>query len=285
MLAKLNTLLEMIKFKHTVFAMPFGLMGVVLAARGLPDWRTVFWVVLAMVGARTCAMTFNRIADRKFDAANPRTASRALPTGAVSLQESWVMVVAGGVLFFMACAMLNRLTLYLAPFILGLTLFYSLTKRFTWFCHIILGLALSLAPTGGWVAVTGTLGGYPWVLSLGVLFWVSGFDAIYACLDADFDRKFGLYSMPAVLGRQRTFRVAVAFHLLAFILFTITGIQMGLNVFYFIGILITGAALFYQHLVITPRDLTKIQLSFFTMNGIISLTLFLATCLSLLISG
>ena len=150
---KLAILLEMIKFQHTVFAMPFALMGAFLAARGLPGVRVFFWVILAMVGARTCAMTFNRIVDRRFDAANPRTAGRALPAGAVSLTESWLMVVASGALFFFACFMLNATALLIAPFALGLTLVYSLTKRFTWLCHVVLGLALACSPLGGWVAV------------------------------------------------------------------------------------------------------------------------------------
>lgn len=285
MLEKLKILLEMIKFKHTVFAMPFALMGAFLAARGLPSAWVFLWVIVAMVGARTCAMTFNRIVDAKFDAANPRTAKRAIPAGEVSFKESWLMVLGSGALFFLACAMLNKLTLWLAPFALGLTLFYSLTKRFTWFCHVVLGVALAFSPLGGWVAVTGSLAGFPWVLSLGVLFWVAGFDAVYACLDANFDRDAGLYSMPAKLGRKNAFKIAVAFHMLAFLLFTLTGIFMQLNYFYYIGIIVTGAALFYQHFVVNPRDLSRIQVSFFTMNGLISLTLFLATCLSLATSG
>ncbi|WP_457574358.1 UbiA-like polyprenyltransferase [Desulfolithobacter sp.] len=281
MLAKIKILLEMIKFKHTVFAMPFALIGAFLAADGVPRFRVFFWVVVAMVGARTCAMTFNRIADRHFDAANPRTATRALPAGEVTLGQSWAMMLCSGALFFFACYMLNTTALMIAPFALALTLIYSLTKRFTWLCHVVLGLALAFSPLGGWVAVRATLEGYPWVLSLGVLFWVAGFDTIYACLDADFDRKAGLYSMPAFFGRRRAFRLAVFFHVLAFILFTFTGYQMGLGLIYYIGIVLTGGALFYQHIVVNPRDLSRIQVSFFSMNGFIALTLFIATWLSL----
>ncbi len=282
---KIQILLEMIKFKHTVFAMPFALMGAFLAGRGLPSPRVFVLVVLAMVGARTCAMGFNRIVDRRFDAANPRTANRALPAGQVSLAESWAMVILSGLLFFTACFLLNRLAFVIAPFALGLTLFYSLTKRFTWLCHLVLGVALAFSPLGGWVAVAGSLQGYPWVLSLGVAFWVAGFDTIYACLDADFDREAGLYSMPARLGRGRAFILAVLFHALAFVLFLATGIQTGLNWWYYGGIVITGGALFYQHLVVNPRDLSRIQVSFFSMNGLIALTLFGATWLSLLTGG
>ncbi|MCI5130895.1 MAG: 4-hydroxybenzoate octaprenyltransferase [Candidatus Electrothrix sp. EH2] len=285
MLKKIHILLEMIKFRHTVFALPFALMGAFLAARGVPSLRVFFWVIIAMVGARTAAMTFNRIADYRFDAANPRTEQRALPAGAVSLKESWLMVAASSALFFLASGMLNPLALLLSPFALGLTFFYSLTKRFTWLCHVILGLALAVAPLGGWVATTGSLRDYPWVLSLGVLFWVSGFDIIYAAQDAEFDRKAGLYSMPASLGRKNAFFLAVSFHALAFLLFTLTGYLQGLNRVYYIGIVLTGSALFYQHLIVNPRDISRIQVSFFSMNGFISLTLFVVTFFSLLIEG
>ncbi len=285
MLNKIKIMLEMIKFKHTVFAMPFALMGAFLAGRGLPTLWVFFWVVVAMVGARTAAMTFNRIADYRFDAANPRTAKRAIPAGEVSLTESWLMVTVSAALFFFACWMLNPMALTIAPFALALTFIYSLTKRFTWLCHLVLGLALAFSPLGGWVAVAGSLSGYPWVLSLGVLFWVTGFDCIYACMDAEFDREAGLYSMPASLGRHNSFRLAVLFHALAFILFTLTGYLQDLNFVYYIGIIVTGAALFYQHLVVNPKDLTRIQMSFFSMNGFIALTLFVVTWISLLMVG
>ncbi|MDD2467871.1 MAG: putative 4-hydroxybenzoate polyprenyltransferase [Desulfobulbus sp.] len=278
---KINVLLEMIKFQHTVFALPFALMGAFLAKRGIPDVAVFFWVVVAMVGARTSAMTFNRIVDRRFDAANPRTIGRALPAGEVTLLQSWLLMVLASLLFFFACYMLNPLALKIAPLALGLTLFYSLTKRFTWLCHVVLGVALAISPLGGWVAVAATLQGYPWVLSLAVLFWVAGFDCIYACLDADFDREAGLFSMPAIFGRQKGFRVAVLFHVLAFVLFTLTGVLTKLNSWYFLGVAITAGALFYQHLIVSPRDLSRIRQSFFSMNGIISLTLFGATCLAL----
>jgi len=193
------------------------------------------------------------------------------------------MVVLAGALFFFACLNLNRLTLQLAPVALFLTLFYSYTKRFTWMCHVVLGIALAFSPLGGWVAVTGSLSSYPYMLSLGVLFWVAGFDTVYACLDADFDRQEGLYSMPAKFGRRNAFRLAVLFHIVAFGLFISTGIASGLNYIYYVGIAFAGAALFYQHMIVNPRDLSRIQLSFFTMNGLISLTLFVATWLSLVI--
>ena len=285
MINKIKVMLEMIKFKHTVFALPFAFMGAFLAGRGVPSLHVFLWVIVAMAGARTCAMGFNRIADRRFDARNPRTANRALPAGSVTVGESWLMVVLSGVLFFIACFMLNRLALQMAPFALALTLLYSLTKRFTWLCHVVLGLALAFSPLGGWVAVSGSFQGYPWFLSLAVLFWVAGFDTIYACLDADFDREAGLFSMPAHFGRRRAFHLAVIFHILAFIFFVATGYDAGLSVYYFAGVALTGCALFYQHIVVNPTDLSRIRLSFFSMNGIISLTLFAATWLSLALHG
>jgi len=283
MLKKISILLEMIKFEHTVFALPFAFMGAFLSARGMPHVVTCAWIILAMVGARTCAMGFNRIVDREYDRLNPRTASRALPARTVKLTEAWSMVIVAAGLFFFACYNLNQLTFILSPFALGLTLFYSLTKRFTWLCHVVLGLALAFSPLGGWVAVSGSLQNYPYVLSLGVLFWVAGFDTVYACLDADFDTRMGLFSLPARFGRRNAFRMAVLFHVIAFILFVLTGIYARLNFIYYMGILLTGAALFYQHLVVNPRDLSRIQLSFFTMNGLISLTLFVATWISLVV--
>ena len=283
MFKKIAILLEMIKFEHTIFALPFALIGAFLAKRGVPDAATFGWVVVAMVGARTSAMGFNRIVDRQFDKKNPRTADRALAAGTVKIWEAWGMVVIAAALFFFACYNLNQLTLILSPFALALTFIYSLTKRFTWLCHVVLGVALAFSPLGGWVAVKGTLINFPFVLSAAVLFWVAGFDAVYACLDVEFDQQTGLYSLPARFGRKNAFKLAVVFHLVAFVLFLVTGVLSRLNYFYYIGIVLTGAALFYQHIVVNPRDLSRIQLSFFTMNGLISLTLFVATWLSLVV--
>ncbi len=278
---KISALLEMIKFKLTIFAMPFAFTGMFLAAQGVPQLRILLWVVLAMVGARTCAMGFNRIADWKFDKLNPRTANRAIPAGEVKMAEAWALVIISGTLFFFAGYSLNSLTLLLSPFALFLTLFYSLTKRFTAFCHVVLGVALAIAPLGGWVAVTGSMVNFPWVLCLGVLFWVAGFDTIYACLDTDFDKKAGLNSLPSTIGGQNAFRLAGVFHIIAFICFTLTGVNMELHLVYYIGIVVTAVALLYQHMIVKPEDLSRIHASFFQMNGLISVTLFFATWISL----
>ncbi|MGW8194813.1 MAG: UbiA-like polyprenyltransferase [Desulforhopalus sp.] len=284
-LRKIIILLEMIQFKLTVFALPFAFTGAFLASRGMPELTVVFWIVLAMFGARTCAMGFNRIVDRTFDKANPRTSARAIPAGDVRLFEAWLMVILAGALFFFACSMLNRLTLILAPFALSLTLFYSFTKRFTLLCHLILGLALAFSPLGGWVAVQGSLAGYPFVLSIGVVFWVAGFDTIYACMDADFDRQWGLHSLPSRIGKKRAFRLAGFFHIQALIFFALTGVHAGLNIYYYLGLALASGALVYQHMVVRPEDLSKIHASFFSMNGIVSITLFIATWISLVSQG
>ena len=275
----------MIQFKLTIFALPFAFTGAILAERGMPRMTVVFWVILAMVGARTCAMGFNRIVDRKFDEGNPRTAARAIPAGSVKLGEAWLMVIAAGVLFFFSCLMLNPLTLQLAPVALGLTLFYSLTKRFTFLCHLVLGAALAFSPLGGWVAVAGTLRDYPYMLSLRVIFWVAGFDTIYACLDAEFDRSTGLYSLPSRMGKRKAFRLAGVFHIIAFLFFLLTGWQAQLNGYYYVGVVLAAGALLYQHTLVKPEDLSRIHASFFSMNGFISITLFFATCLALLTAG
>lgn len=281
MLKKIGILLEMIKFKLTIFAMPFGLTGAFLGARGVPESVVLLWVILAMVGARTCAMGFNRIVDRTFDQKNPRTAARAIPAGEVKIVEAWIMVILSGCLFFFSCYKLNSLTFTLSPFVLTLALVYSLTKRFTSLCHLVLGLALACAPLGGWVAVVGTLDVYPYALSIGVLFWVAGFDIIYGCLDTDYDRKAGLHSLPSRIGPKNAFRLAGFFHLLAFLFFALTGLHEKLNSFYFIGLVLAGVALFNQHRIVSPKDLSRIHASFFSMNGFISMTIFIATWLAL----
>lgn len=276
--------LETIKVSHSVFALPFALMGAFLAAGGPPGLRVAAWTVVAAVAARTAAMTFNRLVDRHFDAANPRTASRALATGAISPGEAWAVVAVSAAVFVAACAALNPLTLRLAPGVLVLTLGYSLTKRFTALAHLVLGAALALAPLGGWVAVSGSLAGYPVVLSAAVLLWVAGFDIVYACLDDAFDRSVGLHSIPSRLGRPAALGLARAFHLLAFAGFAWTGWRFGLGLPYAVGLVAAGAALAYEHAIVNPRDLSRLQVSFLTMNGLVSAVLFASTWLSLAVS-
>ncbi|MDX1382923.1 MAG: UbiA-like polyprenyltransferase [Thermoanaerobaculia bacterium] len=281
MMQALAVRLEMIQFKHTVFALPFAFLGAILAARGLPPLAAALWVLVAMVGARTAAMAFNRIVDARFDALNPRTADRALPAGLVSTREAWLLVVVSVAVFELACLRLNPLTLALSPLVLLLVLGYSLTKRFTAGSHLVLGAALSLSPLGGWVAVTGSLGGYPWWLSLGVLLWVAGFDIVYSCQDADFDRRFGLHSIPARLGRRRALRLAAALHAAALAAFAAVGFAVAIGPLYLAGVALAGAAMLYEHLLVRPDDLSMVHRSFFTMNGVVSVVLLVATAVSL----
>src|SRR5258708_31220222 len=207
----------MIKIEHTLFALPFAFLGAVLAANGLPSPRQLFWIVLAMVGARSAAMAFNRIADRSFDARNPRTATRALPAGLLSVGFVWIFTIVAAALFLFSAAMLNRLTLVLAPVALVSVLLYSFTKRWTQLSHLVLGWSLSIAPTGAWIAVRGNLASaVPLLLSLVVLLWTAGFDVLYACQDYDFDLKAGLYSIPKRFGIPRSLLIARLFHVGAF---------------------------------------------------------------------
>ena len=284
-MTRLKLWLETIKVSHSVFALPFALMGAFLAAGGPPDWRTTGWTVLAAGAVRTAAMTFNRLVDRRFDAANPRTASRALAAGTIRPAEAWAVVAVSSAVFVAACAALNPLTLRISPAVLALTLGYSLAKRFTALAHLVLGAALALAPLGGWVAASGTLAGYPAILSAAVLFWVAGFDVVYACLDEAFDRQVGLHSIPARLGRPASLRLARAFHLVAFAGFAWTGWCLGLGLPYALGLAAAGAALAYEHAIVSPRDLSRIQVSFLTMNGAVSAVLFAATWISLAVRG
>lgn len=277
MIRKIHTFLEMIKFEHTIFALPFAFMGAFLAAGDVPESTKCLWILLAMVGARTAAMGFNRIVDLPYDRKNPRTASRALPQGTIKVSEAWLFVILASLLFFFAAYNLNRLTFMLSPLALSIVLLYSFTKRFTWLSHIFLGLTLGVAPTAGWIAVKGSFDAAPIILSAGVIFWVAGFDTIYACMDFEFDRREGLHSIPCKFGKERALAFAVGFHVLAFMFFVCTGIMTGLGWVYYAGIALTAVALVVQHTLVTPRDLSKINLSFFTMNGVISITLFLAT--------
>jgi 4-hydroxybenzoate polyprenyltransferase len=281
-ISKVRILLEMIKFEHTIFALPFAYLGAFLAAEGLPDLCTSMWILVAMVGARTAAMGFNRIVDIPFDSKNPRTKERALPKGTVRARDTWTMVMVASGIYFLSAYELNRLAFLLSPVFLAIVLSYSYTKRFTSLCHIFLGLALSLAPTAGWISVKGSVEFLPLILSTGVLFWVAGFDVLYGCLDYDFDRKQGLHSIPARWGIKKAFWISGLFHLVAFIAFISVGFQAHLNWIYYSGLLATFALLVMQRLVVNPSDLSRMNMAFFTFNGAISIILFTATAISLI---
>ncbi len=280
---KIKILLDMIKFEHTIFALPFAYLGAFLAARGFPSLRQCWWILVAMVGARTCAMGFNRIVDVPFDAKNPRTKDRALPSGKVKPKEAWAMVIIAAILYFWAAYELNSLAFKLSPIVLATVMFYSYTKRFTPLCHLFLGLAIGIAPTAGWIAVRGSVSYLPIILSIGVMFWVGGFDILYACLDEEFDKKIGLHSIPAKFGRRKAFWISGFFHAIAFGCFVAVGILAHLNWIYYLGVVITFILLVMQRIVVTPSDISRMNMAFFTLNGAISIVLFVATALALII--
>lgn len=269
-----RTTLEMIKIEHTLFALPFAFLGAVLAARGIPAWRELLWITLAMVGARSTAMAFNRIADREIDARNPRTKMRAIPAGALSVSFAWMFTIASAILFFVAAAMLNRLTLLLAPVALASLLLYSYTKRFTSLSHIVLGWCLAIAPTGAWISVRGHLDSLvPLLLSLIVLLWTAGFDVLYACQDYDFDRAAGLHSIPARVGIKRALWVSRLLHAGAFAALVALFWMTHLGALALLGVVATGALLVYQHTLVRADDLGRLNAAFFTTNAFVSVIL------------
>ena len=266
--------LEMIKIEHTLFALPFAFLGAVLAANGLPTLRQILWIIVAMVGARSAAMAFNRIADRNIDARNPRTATRAIPAGLLSVGFVWAFTLISAAVFLFAAAMLNRLTLLLAPVALASVLLYSFTKRWTQFSHLVLGWCLSIAPTGAWIAVRGEIGSaIPLLLSLVVLLWTAGFDVLYACQDYDFDRREGLRSIPARIGIPRALWIARALHAAAFLALVWLYAATGLGPVAFAGVIATGALLVYQHRLVRADDLGRLNAAFFTTNAFVSVIL------------
>jgi 4-hydroxybenzoate polyprenyltransferase len=278
-------LLDMIKFPHTIFALPFALTGLVLASGGLPKGRVVLWVVAAMVGARTAAMGWNRIADRDIDARNPRTASRHLPAGTVRVTEAWALTLAGAALLLLAAWRLNPLCLELAPVALAAFLFYPYTKRFTWLCHFFLGLCLAAAPVGAWIAARGSLDPRILPLAAAVLLWTAGFDILYALQDLEHDRKEGLHSLPRVLGTAGSLAAARLLHGGMFALLVWEGFLLDLGLFYWAALAVTAGLLVYEHRLVSPRDLSKLDAAFFTMNGIVSLVVFVGTFLDVAAGG
>ncbi|TDI12829.1 MAG: 4-hydroxybenzoate octaprenyltransferase [Acidobacteria bacterium] len=282
-LRRLTVTLEMIKFQHTLFALPFAFTGMILAARGLPRWGTLLWVMLAMVGARSAALTFNRIADRRFDAANPRTAGRALPAGKISLGFAAGFVVVSAGLFVLAAAMLNPLCFALSPVALLVALGYSFTKRFTPLSHFVLGLSLAMAPMGGWLAVTGTFGIQPLLLSFAVLAWTAGFDILYACQDRDFDRRAGLHSIPARWGVRASLRASSLLHSLTVLALVGLIPLADLGWIYLAGMGLIAAFLFYEHSLVSPANLGRLNVAFFQVNAWVSVLIFTVTLFDLLI--
>jgi 4-hydroxybenzoate polyprenyltransferase len=275
LLRSIGTTLEMIKWEHSIFALPFALTGAMLAAQGWPHPLQLLWIVICMVTARSAAMAFNRWADADLDAVNPRTSNRAIPAGLLSRSFVAVFTVVMSALFVVSAAQLNRLTLWLSPVALAILLLYSYTKRLTRWSHIFLGLSLGLAPAAGWIAIRGSVDPRILVLTAAVLFWVAGFDVLYACQDAEHDRKQGLNSVPAAIGIAGAFWVARSMHTLMLVLLVWLVHLFALGVLGLVGIAVVAALLLYEHLLVSPKDMRRLNAAFFTMNGVISIVFFL----------
>jgi 4-hydroxybenzoate polyprenyltransferase len=274
-LHKLRTTLDMIRFEHTVFALPFAFIGALLAAKGLPTAWQVGWIVAAMVGARSAAMTFNRIADFDYDKLNPRTSGRALPRGNLSIEFAVVFTIAMSALLVFSAWQLNWLCFYLSFPTLAILLLYSYTKRFTSLSHIVLGFAVGGAPLAAWLAIRGEFAWPPILLSAAVMFWVAGFDLIYALQDIDFDRKTNLFSLPSKFGIVAALRVSTLFHVLTVLLLIGTATLVNLGWMAYAGIAIVAGILYWEHRVVTPQDLSRVNVAFFNLNGYISILLLL----------
>jgi 4-hydroxybenzoate polyprenyltransferase len=269
-LHNLRVTLEMIKWEHSIFALPFALCGAMLAAGGLPSARQLVWIIVAMIAARSAAMAFNRWADATIDAANPRTSTRALPSGQLSPAFVGTFVVASSAIFILAASRLNRLTFLLSPLALAVLLLYSYTKRVTRWSHLILGFALGIAPAAAWIAVRGSLDPRILLLTAAVTLWVGGFDVVYACQDYDFDRQAGLHSVPRYFGIRAALRMARVFHLLMVGLLIALLLVFGMGKVAALGVLAVVLLLLYEHSLVQPNDLSKLNAAFFTMNGVIS---------------
>ncbi len=265
----------MIKFEHTLFALPFAFIGALLAEKALPRGQQILWIVAAMVGARSAAMTFNRIVDIRFDKLNPRTSGRALPSGALSRQFAVIFTIAMSALFVFSAWQLNRLCFYLSFPMLAILFSYSYTKRFTSLSHIVLGFAIGCAPLAAWLSIRGEFAWPPILLSAAVMFWVAGFDLIYALQDIEFDRKAKLFSLPSRFGIVPALRLSTFFHLATIVLLAGTARLTNLGWIAYGGIVIVAGILYWEHRLVTPQDLSRVNVAFFNLNGYISILLLL----------
>ncbi|KGP82618.1 UbiA-like polyprenyltransferase [Paenibacillus sp. UMB7766-LJ446] len=285
MFRKIRIFLEMIKIEHTLFALPFAFMGAILGSMVVndtfPTWMQIVWVLLAMIGARSAAFGLNRMIDQAIDKKNPRTAMRAIPAGLLKNGEVVIFIVLSFVLLFWASSNLNVLSMQLLPIAVFMLVLYSYTKRFTWLCHIVLGMTIGLAPLGGWVAVTGTMDWTAVVLYVTIVFWTAGFDIIYACQDLEFDQGEGLHSIPSRFGLNKSLQIAKVFHVITAVGFLALLLMTDLSWWYGAGMLITYGILFYEHYIVSPNDMSRVQTAFFTMNSVLSLVVFTFTLIDL----
>lgn len=285
MLNKIRVFLEMIKIEHTLFALPFAFMGAlvgdIVINDQLPSWSQIGWILMAMVGARSAAMALNRMIDAAIDARNPRTANRAIPAGLLKIGEVLLFTIISFGLLIWAAAMLEPLSFYLLPVAVFMLVFYSFTKRFTWLCHVVLGLTIALAPLGGWVAVTNEIGWEAVIFYVTIACWTAGFDIVYACQDYEFDKNEGLYSIPVRFGIAKSLKIARGFHIATAIGFVVLFLLTSLSWWYLVGIIIALGLLIYEHLIVKPNDLTRLNTAFFTMNGVLSIVVFAFTFIDL----
>ncbi len=283
MLAKAAVYLRMIKFSHSVFALPFAFTSALLAAGGIPSWNKILWITLAMVSGRSAAMGLNRVIDRKVDALNPRTFQREIPAGTIKIAEAVIFILVSTLIFLYAAYSLNPLCLKLSPLALAVFVLYPYTKRFTWLSHVVLGIAIAGAPVGAWIALRGTVDMEIIPLALSVVFWLAGFDVLYALQDLDFDKKSGLRSIPQRFGIRRSLFLARTFHILTWILLLVTAVIFDLGIVFHSGLIVVGMLLVYEHRLVKEDDLSRLNMAFFNMNGYISLTVFIFTLLDFII--
>lgn len=279
LISSIRTFGSLIKFSHTIFALPFALTSVVFASYQVPAEiifrEKLIWIILAMIGARSAAMGFNRVIDRNIDAKNPRTQNREIPAGKISVQTAYGFIIISSALLVFASYMLNDLCFYLSPVALFAVFFYSFTKRFTWLAHLFLGLGLGLAPVGSWIAVTGEFGLVSILLGIAVMVWTAGFDIIYACQDFKFDKEARLRSIPVKFGIENSLLIAKTFHALMVLILGIIFFLMPVGIFYVVGLVSAIFLLMYEHRLINPNDLSKLNMAFFNMNGIIASVIFI----------
>ncbi|MBM4141397.1 MAG: 4-hydroxybenzoate octaprenyltransferase [Nitrospira sp.] len=279
---KIVLYLRMIRFSHSIFALPFAFTGAIIAAGGIPSLRQIVWITVAMVGARSSAMGLNRIIDRKIDKANPRTSNRELPAGVITLSETTLFTIVSLIVFIFAAYMLNPLCLKLSPIAIAVLFIYSYTKRVTWAYHFILGMALSAAPLGAWIAIRGTLDVEIIPMGIAIVFWLAGFDTLYALQDIEFDKSYGLYSIPKRFGIKKALILSRLFHFITFLMLVFSGFLFKLGVFYWLGMMVVAGMFIYEHSLVKENDLSKLDMAFFNMNGYISMAVFIFTLLDYL---
>ncbi|MGR6836269.1 UbiA-like polyprenyltransferase [Syntrophomonas erecta] len=281
-LSKVKHYLDMVDFGHTLFGLPFAYLGAFLARDGIPSAYQLIWITVAMISARTAALSLNRLIDLPFDKANPRTSEWVLPSGRLAPTKVWVGVFILLVILFYSAAQLNQLCLKLAPLAVIVLWGYSYTKRFTWWCHLILGLAIGIGTVGSWIAITGTFDWQPFVLGMAVACWIAGFDTMYACQDIEFDRKQGLYSIPARFGEKGALIFSAVFHAFTVVFLVASGLILNMGIWYFTGVAIATAVLVYEHIIVRPGDLSRVNFASFKINRYVGLIIFIMSLVDIL---